>query len=66
MKKNLLCLTVLAALSTNLGAQQYFTEDFDGSGPGIGAFTLIDQDARTPAPEVDFITNAWNAIDLAG
>ena len=66
MKKNLLCLAVLVSISTGVNAQQIFAEDFDGAGPGIGSWTVIDVDGRTVDPEVNFITNAWIAIDREG
>ena len=48
------------------GFSQIFQEDFDGNGPGISAWTTIDQDGLTPAADVDFITSGWNRIDRAG
>lgn len=45
---------------------QIFQEDFDGNGPGIGAWTVIDVDGKTPNSKVAFITNGWNAIDRKG
>lgn len=63
MKKTLL--TLLAALPF-IGNAQIFQEDFDGNGPGISAWTVIDVDGRTPAQAVSFITNGWNAIDREG
>lgn len=66
MKKNLLCLAVLASLSTGLNAQQIFAEDFDGNGPGIGSWTVIDVDQRTVNAAVNFVNNAWVTVDREG
>lgn len=49
-----------------LGYAQIFQEDFDGNGPGISAWTVIDQDGLTPATSVNFITNGWNRIERLG
>lgn len=65
MKKTLLSLATLATLST-LTHAQIFSEDFDGNGPGISAWTVLDLDNKTPDPNVSFITNGWNVIDLDG
>ena len=65
MKKTLLSLAALATLSTFTHAQ-IFAENFDGNGPGIGAWTVLDLDGKTTHPNVSFITNGWNVIDLAG
>ena len=43
-----------------------FQEDFDGNGPGISAWTVIDADGLTPNPNVAFITSGWNSIDKLG
>lgn len=48
------------------GFSQILQEDFDGNGPGISAWTTIDQDGLTPDSDVDFITSGWNRIDRAG
>ena len=49
-----------------LGFGQIFSENWDGDGPGIGAWTLIDNDGLTVDPGVDFITDAWTVVDLMG
>ncbi|MDR2236973.1 MAG: choice-of-anchor J domain-containing protein [Chryseobacterium sp.] len=56
---------VLAALPF-FGYSQIFQENFDGSGPGIAAWTVIDADGLVPAEGVAFITNGWNRIDRDG
>lgn len=48
------------------GYSQIFQEDFDGSGQGISAWTVIDADGLTPAANVSFITNGWNRINRLG
>lgn len=48
------------------GHGQIFQENFDGTGPGISAWTVIDADGLTPATNVSFITNGWNRIDRQG
>ncbi|RLZ10764.1 T9SS-dependent choice-of-anchor J family protein [Faecalibacter macacae] len=65
MRKTLLSLAFLATISNTVDAQ-YFTENFDGNGPGIGAWTTLDLDGLIVAPNVNFITNGWNVIDLDG
>lgn len=42
-----------------------FEENFDGNGPGISAWTLIDNDHLTPAADVAFVTSAWVTYDWA-
>jgi hypothetical protein len=64
MRKILLQATLVAL--PVLGYSQIFQEDFDGNGPGIAAWTVIDADGLTPASGVDFITNGWNRIDREG
>lgn len=64
MRRPLLSL-VLAAFPL-LGYSQIFQENFDGNGPGMAAWTVIDVDGLTPAEDVAFITNGWNRIDRAG
>ncbi|QTV05268.1 T9SS-dependent choice-of-anchor J family protein [Faecalibacter bovis] len=65
MKKSLLSLAFIATIFSNADAQ-YFTENFDGNGPGIGSWTVLDIDGQTPDPNVAFITNGWNVLDLDG
>lgn len=64
MKKILCSLLTLSSLAT-LSAQ-IFEENFDGNGPGINAWTVIDNDKNKPASAVNFITNGWNSIDRQG
>ncbi|MGV0923243.1 choice-of-anchor J domain-containing protein [Empedobacter tilapiae] len=64
MKKILFSLLTLSSIST-LSAQ-IFQEDFDGNGPGISAWTVIDNDKNTPASAMSFIKNGWNSIDRLG
>lgn len=64
MKKLLLNL-VLASFPI-LGNSQIFQENFDGNGPGISAWTIIDVDGLTPNSSVAFINNGWNRIDRQG
>ena len=62
MKKTLLSLALLASLTSVTNAQ-YFTENFDGNGPGISNWTLIDVDGNTPYSTMSFVNNAWVTID---
>lgn len=64
MKKVLLNALMLS--TPLLSYAQIFQEDFDGNGPGISAWTIIDQDGLTPATSVNFITNGWNRIERLG
>lgn len=64
MKKFLLN-SILVALPV-FGYSQIFQENFDGSGPGISAWTVIDGDGLTPNTSVAFITNGWNSIEKQG
>lgn len=66
MKKLLLSLFVAGGLSAVNAQTVLFQEDFDGNGPGISAWTVIDVDGNTPATGVAFITNGWNRIDRQG
>ncbi|HET8838329.1 MAG TPA: choice-of-anchor J domain-containing protein [Flavobacteriaceae bacterium] len=66
MKKITLLTFALLAVFTLNAQTTMFEEDFDGSGPGISSWTLIDNDGLTPATDVSFITDAWNAIDRDG
>lgn len=61
MRKNLLLLSL--ATIPFFSFAQIFQEDFDGNGPGITAWTVIDADGLTPAPDVSYITNGWNSVD---
>lgn len=64
MKKHLL--NALLVCLPIFGYSQIFQEDFDGNGPGIAAWTVIDADGLTPADAINFITNGWNRIDRQG
>ncbi len=58
MKKTLLIASLLAI--PFFGNAQVFQENFDGAGPGIAAWTLIDVDGLTHAAAVtDFDAGAW-------
>ena len=63
MKKRLLYLILLLPF---LGFSQIFTENWDGDGPGIDAWTVIDNDGLPVAAGVDFITDAWTVVDRMG
>ena len=57
--KKLLFFASLLALPFS-GTAQVFQENFDGAGPGIGAWTLIDVDGLTHDPAVtEFDAGAW-------
>ena len=61
MKKHLL-LASLFAMPTVMYSQ-IFQEDWDGNGPGISAWTVLDVDGRTVASNVSALfPNAWNII----
>ncbi|RXM51110.1 MULTISPECIES: T9SS-dependent choice-of-anchor J family protein [unclassified Chryseobacterium] len=64
MRKILLHATLVAL--PVLGYSQIFQENFDGTGPGIAAWTVINVDGLTPATAVSFISNGWNRIDRQG
>ncbi|MDG4945692.1 T9SS type A sorting domain-containing protein [Weeksellaceae bacterium KMM 9713] len=64
MKKRLL-ISLFSCLPL-LGTAQVFQENFDGDGPGIDAWTVLDLDGNTVAPPVSEITDAWVAIDRGG
>ncbi|MDV7696155.1 choice-of-anchor J domain-containing protein [Chryseobacterium soli] len=64
MRKHLLN-AMLIALPV-FGYSQIFQEDFDGIGPGIDAWTVINADGLTPNADVSFITNGWNRINRQG
>ncbi|MCX8532282.1 T9SS-dependent choice-of-anchor J family protein [Chryseobacterium luquanense] len=64
MKRQLLNVLLLGI--PVFGFSQIFQENFDGSGQGISAWTVIDVDGLIPATSVNFITNGWNRIDRAG
>ncbi len=61
MKKFLLS----CALALGIGANaQIFQEDFDGNGPGLSAWTIIDVDGNTPY--YSFMTAAWVRYQATG
>jgi len=64
MRKNLL--GVVLATIPFLGYSQIFQENFDGNGPGIGAWTIIDVDGNTPAEDLADFTSAWIRKDRGG
>ncbi|MGO4709228.1 choice-of-anchor J domain-containing protein [Chryseobacterium sp. 2TAF14] len=64
MKRQLLNVLLLGL--PVFGFSQIFQENFDGTGPGISAWTVIDVDGLTPNSAVDFISNGWNRIDRQG
>lgn len=54
-KLTLFCLFFVAACAVN--AQIIFSEDFQSGMPS--SFTLVNQDGRTPASGVGYVTDAW-------
>ena len=65
MKKILLFASFLAIPFS--GTAQVFQENFDGAGPGFGAWTLIDVDGQSHAAAVsDFDAGAWIRKDRGG
>ncbi len=63
MKKRVLYLFLLFPI---LGFSQIFSENWDGNGQGIDAWTLINNDGLTVNEGVAFITDAWTVVDLLG
>ena len=61
MKKILLSCFLALGLGANA---QIFQENWDGTGPGIAAWTRLDLDGLTP--NYTFITDGWNDIMLTG
>lgn len=47
------------------GSAQVFQENFDGNGPGLSAWTVLDVDGYTPAPPVSDIVG-WVRVDRGG
>ena len=45
---------------------QIFQENWDGNGPGIMAWTIIDGDGNTPAEPVNYMTDGWVVVDRGG
>ncbi len=65
MKKTLLTASLLAM--PLLATSQIFQEDFDGNGPGIGAWTKIDVDGLPHAEAVaQYDASAWIRVDRGG
>ncbi|MDO5509216.1 MAG: choice-of-anchor J domain-containing protein [Weeksellaceae bacterium] len=63
--KRFLLFSVLIFASQVYG--QIFQEDWDGSGPGIAGWTVIDVDANTPSATVaSYMTDAWVVLDQGG
>lgn len=65
MKKILLGLSLFASLG--LSAQVVFQENFDGNGPGVSGWTLLDVDGNASAsqPEQMGIIGTWTLLDLS-
>lgn len=63
MKKLILSAFGMAAMMATTNAQ-IFSEDFTNGIPAT--FTLTDVDGATPHSSVNALTDAWNALDLAG
>ena len=59
MKKLLLLCLVLVSFSFKANSQIVFSENWDGIGPGISAWSVYNQDGLTPASGVSTITDAW-------
>lgn len=62
MKKLLYAIVILPLF----GYGQIFQENWDGSGPGITAWTLINVDGLTPASGVSYVNAAWITRDRGG
>ncbi|MDO5509215.1 MAG: choice-of-anchor J domain-containing protein [Weeksellaceae bacterium] len=63
MKRSLFCAGLLLA---GLAYGQVFQEDWDGNGPGIEAWTVVDESGNTPDEGVSFMTDAWTVVDRHG
>jgi hypothetical protein len=59
MKKTILLSAIIAL--PFWGKSQIFQEDWDGNGPGISAWTLIDGDGLTPFDDLIF-PDAWDVL----
>ncbi len=59
-------LITLLAFAPIIGYGQIFQENFDGAGPGIAAWTLIDVDQQTPDESLAFVTESWVTVDRGG
>ncbi|MCX7551789.1 T9SS-dependent choice-of-anchor J family protein [Xanthomarina sp. F2636L] len=62
MKKFTLLITLLLTVNFTF-SQVLFEDDFDGSGPGLAGWTLVNVDGLTPASGVSQFTNAWIEAD---
>ncbi len=62
MKKFLCFLGLSLAFNTAFG-QVVFQEDWDGNGPGVDAWTIINVDGNTPSTGAAFVTDAWTRVD---
>ncbi|HEX9980971.1 MAG TPA: choice-of-anchor J domain-containing protein [Flavobacterium sp.] len=56
----------MSLLLPALGQAQIFQEDWNGSGPGITGWTLINVDGNTPAEDINYVTDAWVVVDRGG
>ncbi len=65
MKKILLPFFVVLGLNA-MAQNVIFQEDWDGNGPGVDAWTIIDADGLPVASQVSDITNAWVRLDRQG
>jgi hypothetical protein len=65
MKKITCLLSILLCAHISI-AQIIFEDDFDGSGPGLAGWTVIDNDGNTINTAIAFITDGWVEVDLDG
>ena len=65
MKKITLVLCVMFCTNYTF-SQIIFEDNFDGSGPGLAGWTVIDNDGQTINTAIPFITDAWVEIDREG
>ncbi|MBO9690926.1 choice-of-anchor J domain-containing protein [Chryseobacterium sp.] len=71
--KKILLLSAFMGLYTLHAQTTIFQENWDGAGPGIGAWTLYNLDGNTPISAVNaggdglpaLVTNAWNVLSLS-
>lgn len=64
MKKFLFCAGLM--VSSLAFGQVVFEENWDGDGPGIDAWTVLDLSGNTPAEQVSYAVNGWTVIDRGG
>ena len=62
MKQSILLLFLVFGCHVSF-SQIIFEDNFDGSGPGLAGWTVIDNDGHTINTGISFITNAWVEID---